>query len=102
MILKMTLKLMLVLAIVLPVAPVFAEETPVLKTMKEKVSYGIGVDMSRSFKRQGISVDVDLVIKGLKDGLSGEKLLMPEEDIRAILVEFQSELSRRQALLWAS
>ncbi len=66
-------------------------------TQKEKVSYGIGVDMARNFKRQGIQVDVDLVIKGLKDGLSGEKLLVPEEDLRNILLAFQSELRRRQA-----
>ncbi len=66
-------------------------------TQKEKVSYSIGVDMARNFKRQGIQVDVDLVIKGLKDGLSGEKLLMPEEDLRNILIAFQSELGRRQA-----
>ncbi len=65
-------------------------------TQKEKVSYGIGVDMARNFKRQGIDVDVDLVIKGLKDGLSGEKLLVPEEELRTILLAFQHELRRRQ------
>jgi FKBP-type peptidyl-prolyl cis-trans isomerase FklB len=96
--LKKTLRWMTVIGILLLAAQVFAGETPALKTMKEKVSYGLGVDMSRSFKRQGIAVDVDLVIKGLKDGLSGEKLLMPEEDLNNILVAFQSELSRRQAL----
>ncbi len=94
--LKITLKWMAVLGIGLLVAQVSAEETLVLKTLKEKVSYGIGVDMARNFKRQGIDVDVDLVIKGLKDGLSGEKLLVPEEELRTILLAFQHELRRRQ------
>ncbi len=94
--LKITLKWMAVLGIGLLVAQVSAEETLVLKTLKEKVSYGIGVDMARNFKRQGIELDVDLVIKGLKDGLSGEKLLVPEEELRTILLAFQHELRRRQ------
>ncbi len=95
---KMILKWMVVLGIGFLSAQVDAEETPVLKTQKQKVSYGIGVDIARNFKRQGIELDVDLVIRGLKDGLSGEKLLMPEEDLRNLLTAFQSELSRRQLL----
>ena len=79
-------------------AQVSAEETLVLKTQKEKVSYGIGVDLARNLKRQGIEANVDLVIKGLKDGLSGEKLLVPDEELRMIMGAFQHELSRRQLL----
>jgi len=77
-------------------SPVNAEETPALKTVKQKVSYGIGVDMARNLKRQGIVLDVDLLIRGLKDGLSGEKLLVPEEDLRNVLGAFQADLTRRQ------
>jgi FKBP-type peptidyl-prolyl cis-trans isomerase len=73
-----------------------AEETPVLKTMKDKVSYGLGVDIARNFKKQGIEADPDLVMKGLKDGLSGEKLLLPEEDLRLIMSGFRHELSKRR------
>ncbi len=96
--LKMTLKLEVVLVLVLLTAQVSAEETLVLKTQKEKVSYGLGVEMARNLKRQGIEADVDLVIKGLKDGLSGEKLLIPDEELRTIMGAFQHELTRRQLL----
>ncbi len=98
MILKKTLKWMVVLLIGLLTAQTSAEETQVLKTPKEKVSYGLGVDMAKNLKRQSIEVDVDLVIKGLKDELSGEKLLIPEEGLRTIMLAFQHELSRRQLL----
>ena len=87
---------MAVVGIVILAIQVSAEDTPVLKTLKEKVSYGLGVDMARTFKRQGIEADVDLVMKGLKDGLSGEKLLVPEEELRTIMLGFQHELRRRQ------
>ena len=94
--LKMTLKWMAVLTIMFLAPQVSAEETPVLKTLKEKVSYGLGVDIGKNFKRQGIEADVDFVIKGLKDGLSGEKLLMSEEDLRIIMGAFQHELNKKQ------
>ncbi len=96
--LKMTLKVMVVLGVVFLTAQVSAEETLVLKTQKEKVSYGLGVDVGRNLKRQRIEADVDLVIKGLKDGLSGEKLLIPDDELRIIMGAFQHELTRRQLL----
>ncbi|HEY6000550.1 MAG TPA: FKBP-type peptidyl-prolyl cis-trans isomerase [bacterium] len=92
-----TLKWLAVLGVALLASQAGAEETPVLKTLKEKVNYGIGVDLARSLKRQGIETDADLVMKGLKDGLAGEKLLVPEEDLNTIMIAFRHELSRRQA-----
>ncbi len=34
-----------------------AAEAPVLKTQKDKVSYGIGVDTARNLQRLGVQVD---------------------------------------------
>jgi len=81
---------MMVLGIVLLAAPVCAEETPVLKTMKDKVSYATGVEMARSFQRQGVEVDRDLFMKGVKDGLSGGTLLMSDDEFHKTLKVFQS------------
>jgi UDP-GlcNAc:undecaprenyl-phosphate/decaprenyl-phosphate GlcNAc-1-phosphate transferase len=94
--LKMTVKWMMILGVALLTAHVIAEEAQVLKTQKEQVSYGIGVDMARNLKRQGIEVDVDLLVKGLRDALSGEKLLMTEEEHRKIMNVFQAELRLKQ------
>jgi len=94
---KMTLKWMAVLGVGLLAAQVSAQETPALKTQKDKVSYGIGVDVARNFKNQGIEVDLDLMIKGLRDELSGEKLLIPERELRRIMTAFQGELRQKQA-----
>jgi FKBP-type peptidyl-prolyl cis-trans isomerase FklB len=74
-----------ILGIGLLAAPVCAEETPVLKTMKDKVSYATGVDTVRSFQRQGIEVDQDLFLKGVKDGLSGGTLLMSDDEFHKTL-----------------
>ena len=92
----MTLKWMAVVGVGLLAAQAGAEEAFVFKTQKDKVSYGIGADMGRNLKRQGIDVDVDLLVKGLRDAFSGEKLLMTDNDLRKTIEALQADLMRKQ------
>jgi FKBP-type peptidyl-prolyl cis-trans isomerase FklB len=85
-----------VLGVGLLAAQVGAQEAQVLKTQKDQMSYSLGADMGRNLKRNGIEVDLDLMIRGLKDGLSSEKLLISERDLRRILSDFQAELRRKR------
>jgi len=94
---KMTLTGIVVLGIGMVAVQAGSEEAPVLKTEKDKVSYGLGVDLARNSKRNGVEIDPDLVLKGIKDGLSGEKLLIPEEELRHSIIEVQTEMRQRQA-----
>ena len=73
-----------------------AQEPTDLKTEKDKVNYGIGVSVAKNFKQQGVEVDVNLMIKGMKDELSGKKLLMSEDELRKTMIAFQNELRRKQ------
>jgi len=77
--------------------PVWAEETPVPKTMKDKVSYATGVEMVRSFQRQGVEVDRDLFLKGVKDGFSGGTLLMSDDEFYKTLKVFHAEQKMKLA-----
>jgi FKBP-type peptidyl-prolyl cis-trans isomerase FklB len=63
-----------------------------LKTEKDKVSYAIGMNVGTNFKRQGIDVDPNLFMQGLKDASSGGKTLLTESEERAVLTQFQAEL----------
>lgn len=74
-----------------------AQDAPALRSEKDKLSYAIGVQAVRSWKRQEVEVDPELVIKGLRDALSGEKLLMSEAELRATLDAFQQEVREKQA-----
>jgi len=74
-----------------------AAEEPVLKTQKDKISYGIGVSVGRNFIQQGVEIEPDIMIKGLKDALIGGKLLVSEDDLRATLNAYQEELKTKQA-----
>jgi len=93
----MTLKWIMILVVGLLTAQVSAEEPPLLKTENDKLSYAVGVDIAKNLKQQGIEVDVDLVRKGLKDKLSGEKLSVTEEELRATMTAFHVELAWREA-----
>lgn len=72
------------------------QETSELKTEKDKVNYGIGVSMAKNLKQQGIEVDVNIVVKGLKDELAGGKLLMTEPELHKTMQAFTMELRQKQ------
>ncbi len=74
----------------------FAQEKTTLKDQKEKVSYGIGVDIGRVMQKQGVAIDADLLAKGIKDAISGGKLMMSEQEIQETLTAFQKEMRAKQ------
>jgi FKBP-type peptidyl-prolyl cis-trans isomerase FklB len=69
-----------------------------LKTQKEKASYALGVTIGRDLKRKTIdkSVDPALTARGLKDFLAGSKLLLTEDEQKAVLQQLQVEVMARQ------
>jgi len=85
-----------ILGISLLVSQVQAQEQPALQTEKDKVSYSIGIDIGNTLKRQAIDVNLDLVTRGLKDAMTGEKFLMTEEQILETVTNFRKEMIAKQ------
>jgi FKBP-type peptidyl-prolyl cis-trans isomerase len=57
-----------------------------LRSDREKVSYGFGLNVGRSMLRDGVQVediDVNLVIQGLRDALNDKPLPLSEEEFTA-------------------
>jgi FKBP-type peptidyl-prolyl cis-trans isomerase FklB len=73
-----------------------AQEPTDLKTEKDKVNYAIGISVGRNFKQQGMEVDVDLVVKGLKDELTSKKILLSEDELRKTMSAYQQERKLKQ------
>jgi FKBP-type peptidyl-prolyl cis-trans isomerase len=67
-----------------------------LPTQKDKVSYAIGMNIGTNLHRQSVDVDPKLLQQGLHDALSGGKTLLSEDEARAALTEFQTEMSKKQ------
>ena len=74
-----------------------AEEAQALKTQRDVQSYGIGVNIAKSFKRDEVDIDLELLVKGMKDVMAGDRLLMPEKELRRAMNSFQSELRQKAA-----
>jgi len=73
-----------------------AEDKP-LESQKDKVSYTIGVFSGNNLKQQSIEVDPDIMAKGLKDSLSGGKMLLTDQEMQEVMAAFQKEMTIKQS-----
>lgn len=95
---KIKLKLMLIAGLCLLFSQAGAEELPAFRSPKDKINYAIGAEIARNYKNQGMELDTDMVMKGMRDAISGGKLLISEKELRGILISVQSDIRRKQSL----
>jgi FKBP-type peptidyl-prolyl cis-trans isomerase len=67
-----------------------------LKTQKEKFSYALGMKMGANLHRQSVPVDPNILARGLKDGLTGAKTLLTDEEAQAAITAVQNDLRKQQ------
>jgi FKBP-type peptidyl-prolyl cis-trans isomerase FklB len=69
-----------------------------LKTDKDRVSYAVGVTTGRALRSaDGAEVNYDALVRGLRDGLEGARLQIPEKQMQAMLQRFQQDLRQKMA-----
>lgn len=64
---------------------------PTIQDRKDKISYAFGMDLARDLKRQKQDLNVDLLMKGLKDALADKPLLMTDDEVTATLKQLEAE-----------
>jgi len=69
---------------------------PDLGNEKARVNYSVGYQIGDDFKRQGVEINPEALVKGIQDALSGEKALMTPEEQRAALVDLQRKVAAQQ------
>jgi FKBP-type peptidyl-prolyl cis-trans isomerase FklB len=92
----MKLQVMAALGILFLALQVSAEENLVLKNQKDKVSYIIGTEIGKNFKKQSIDIDPDVLTRGIKDAISGGKPLLTEQEVQETMATFQKEMMAKQ------
>lgn len=88
-----------VLAVILSAGaatPLLADGTNILSTDKDRASYAIGMMLGHNWQQQGLDVDYDLVLRGVKDITSGQPTLMTQPEMTATLEKFKQELAVKQ------
>jgi FKBP-type peptidyl-prolyl cis-trans isomerase FklB len=77
-------------------APLMADGTNLLVDDKSRLSYAIGMMFADRWRQQGLDVDPDLLLRGLKDGQSGGPALMSGQEMQGIITTLQQTLADRQ------
>lgn len=67
------------------------EETLELKTLDQRLSYVIGLDMAGRFKQDDITIDIRALSQALTDTKDGTEPLLSEEEVRTTLQAFQDK-----------
>lgn len=73
-----------------------AADASMLKTDADKLSYSIGADLGNNFKKQEIPVVPDMLAKGMQDAMSGGQLLLTEDQMKTVLMDFQKKLMEKR------
>jgi len=92
---RLRMILALVLSIFFIVALAYGEDT--LKDKVDRVSYALGLDIGSDLNQQSIEVNTDILMKGIKDALSGGKRLLSDDEIRETMATFTKELVEKEA-----
>jgi FKBP-type peptidyl-prolyl cis-trans isomerase FklB len=72
------------------------DKAPELKTVTDKASYQIGMNIGNNLRKQGLPVVPDLVVKGLLAGLKGEKSPLTAEEMQEVFAALDQEMRKRQ------
>jgi FKBP-type peptidyl-prolyl cis-trans isomerase len=73
-----------------------ASKTATFETTIQKVSYGIGLNISTNFKSQGIDIDMDAFKQGLADGQTEAEPKLSEQELMQAMQTFQQEQMEKQ------
>ena len=88
--------LMSVALLVMPFASVSASESVRLDDRTARINYSLGYQIGGDFKRQGVEMNAEAVIKGIEDALSGDKPLMEPQEMNAALMELKRKVVAEQ------
>ncbi len=90
-------KFLAMLVIFLIPAIVYAESSSELKSEKDRISYSIGMDIGNNFKKQSLDIDPDVLSRGIKDALAGNKPLMSEQESAETMTKLRKQVMAKQA-----
>jgi FKBP-type peptidyl-prolyl cis-trans isomerase FklB len=68
-----------------------AQDKMDLKDAKQRISYSIGADIGKNFKRSEIDIDPKALAAGMADALAG-KTALTDEEMKDTLQKFQTEM----------
>src|SRR5262245_53924748 len=74
-----------------------APPQPELKTLEDQASYAIGLDIGKSFVRDKLPLNPELVARGLLDALKKSQPLLTDDQIQECMTKFSQLQQAKQA-----
>jgi FKBP-type peptidyl-prolyl cis-trans isomerase FklB len=74
----------------------YLEFTMKFDNLKDRISYIIGRDMATNFQKQGLDINPDTFLQGLKEAMSGTNSKLSPEEIKEAMLELQQVMQSRQ------
>lgn len=78
-----------------------ADDTNILNDSQSRDSYAVGMMVGQSWKQQGIDLNDEIFLRGLKDAQAGTNALMTDAEIRDTLNAFRQALTAKQQKMHA-
>lgn len=72
------------------------EKKMALETDKQKVSYSIGLDIGKNLKQSEIDVELEALMRGIKDATTDSTPLLTQAQIQETMQKFQQEMMNKQ------
>ncbi|MBI5593913.1 MAG: FKBP-type peptidyl-prolyl cis-trans isomerase [Deltaproteobacteria bacterium] len=88
--------LLTALAVILLFNTGSAAETPKIEDEKDRVNYSLGYQIGEDLKRQGVELQSELIVKGIRDAISGTSPLMTPQDMRTVLVDLKKRIEKTE------
>jgi len=73
------------------------QETSEFVNFQDSISYVIGSDIGKNFKNGGVELNLDVLMKGITDGLAGNDTLFSSDEIQKMIQKFQKDMQEAQA-----
>lgn len=67
-----------------------------LKTTRDKASYSFGMMIGSNLKKQGVDLDVNLLVQGIREATGDGKTLLSEEDAGTAIQAFEKDVAAKK------
>lgn len=72
--------------------PAMAQDAAPIKTTKHKTSYSAGAKVAEHFQNGKTLINIEVFIRGLRDGFAGKGLAMDESEIESVFAALEEKL----------
>jgi FKBP-type peptidyl-prolyl cis-trans isomerase len=79
-----------------PAAPPSTAPSGKPESLQDRASYTIGLNLGKSLKTNEIQANIDLIVKGLRDGLGGGQALLTDEEMQTTMQTLQQQVTSAQ------